>query len=299
MATVLQVDNLARSYGEKNLFEGISFVISQYQKVALIARNGAGKTSLLNIIAGIEQSDGGTCQIFSPFTMQYLLQEPQLTDSNTVFEEVYLASNEVQKTILNYEHVIKGGDKKEIEQAIARMDTINGWDYEVRIRQILTQLKLPDLDQPVRELSGGQQKRVALAKILITEPDFIILDEPTNHLDVEMIEWLEEYLSQRSLTIFMVTHDRYFLDRVCDEILEMEKLQHLPLQGQLFVFPGEAGGTAGDTIERDREGTQPPPQGTGLDEPGCRRPALRNRRHGSTASMNWRKKPPIPSGRTS
>jgi ATP-binding cassette subfamily F protein uup len=222
MATVLQVDNLARSYGEKNLFEKISFVISQYQKVALIARNGAGKTSLLNIIAGLEQSDGGSYQVFPPFTMQYLLQEPKVTDSNTVFEEVYLASNEIQKTILNYEHVIKGGDKKAIEEAMAEMDTIKGWDYEVRIRQILTQLKLPDLDKSIRELSGGQQKRVALAKILITEPDFIILDEPTNHLDVEMIEWLEEYLSQRSLTILMVTHDRYFLDRVCDEIIEME-----------------------------------------------------------------------------
>ena len=236
MATVLQVDNLARSYGEKNLFEGISFVISQYQKVALIARNGAGKTSLLNIIAGLEQSDGGSYQIFSPFTMQYLLQDPQLTQSNTVFDEVYLASNDVQKTILNYEHVIQHGDKKEIEEAMSQMDTINGWDYEVRIKQILTQLKLPDLDQPIKQLSGGQQKRVALAKLLITEPDFLILDEPTNHLDVEMIEWLEEYLSQRSITLFMVTHDRYFLDRVCDEILEMDNSNIYRYKGNYSYF---------------------------------------------------------------
>ena len=236
MATLLQVDNLSRSYGEKILFEEISFFINQYQKIALIARNGAGKTSLLNIIAGTEPSDGGTVTIFNKASLQYLHQEPDLNLTNTVFEEVYNASNEIQKAILNYEKAIQGEDKDEIQHAITKMDAIQGWEYETRIKQILSQLKLPDLDQPLSTLSGGQRKRVALAKVLITEPDFIILDEPTNHLDVEMIEWLEEYLSQRNLTIFMVTHDRYFLDRVCEEILEMENSAIYRYRGNYSYF---------------------------------------------------------------
>ncbi|MDP1622051.1 MAG: ABC-F family ATP-binding cassette domain-containing protein [Bacteroidales bacterium] len=236
MSTILQVENLARSYGEKNLFENISFVLSQSQKVALIARNGAGKTSLLNIIAGLEPCDDGTVNLFCPDSIEYLRQEPDLKPSNTVFEEVYSHSNDIQKTILNYEHVIKGDDKEEIQHAIEQMDAIQGWEYETRVKQILTQLRLPDLDQHIKELSGGQRKRVALAKVLITEPAFLILDEPTNHLDVEMIEWLEEYLSKTSLTLLMVTHDRYFLDRVCDEVLEMENAAVYRYRGNYSYF---------------------------------------------------------------
>jgi ATP-binding cassette subfamily F protein uup len=236
MPTVLQVENLARSYGEKILFENISFVISQYQKVALIARNGAGKTSLLNIISGSEPCDSGTVTLFNPDSFEYLKQEPELNDLNTVFEEVYSHSNDIQRTILNYEHVIRGDDKDAIQQAISRMDAISGWEYDTRVRQILTQLKLPDLDQKISELSGGQRKRVALAKVLITEPEFLILDEPTNHLDVEMIEWLEEYLKKSGLTLFMVTHDRYFLDRVCDEIVEMEHAAVYRYHGNYSYF---------------------------------------------------------------
>ena len=236
MPTVLQVDNLARSYGEKNLFENISFVLSQSQKVALIARNGAGKTSLLNIIAGLEQCDGGTVTHFCEGSVGYLEQDPALNPALTVFEEVYSHTNEVQRTILDYEHAIAGDDRKAIEQAIARMDAIRGWEYETRVRQVLTQLKLPDLDQRISQLSGGQRKRVALAKVLITEPEFLILDEPTNHLDVDMIEWLEEFLSRSSLTLLMVTHDRYFLDRVCDEILEMENAALFRYQGNYMYF---------------------------------------------------------------
>lgn len=231
MSTILQVERLNRSYGDKILFENISFVISHTQKIALIARNGIGKTSLLNILAGIEPHDGGIVNLFAGNTMEYLRQEPDLSDELTVFDEVYSHTNEFQKTILNYEHVIAGNDREAIEKAIARMDAINGWDYETRVKQILTQLKLPDLNQRIGELSGGQKKRVALAKVLITEPDFLILDEPTNHLDIEMIEWLEEYLSKSSLTLLMVTHDRYFLDRVCEEILELD-------DGGLFRYRG-------------------------------------------------------------
>ena len=236
MSTILQVENLARSYGEKNLFENISFVLSESQKVALIARNGAGKTSLLNIIAGLEPCDAGTVNLFHRESFEYLRQEPDLQPEKTVFEEVYSHSNDIQKTILNYEHVIKGENKDEIQRAIEQMDAIQGWEYETRVKQILTQLKLPDLDQCIRELSGGQRKRVALAKVLITEPTFLILDEPTNHLDVEMIEWLEEYLSKTSITLLMVTHDRYFLDRVCDEVLEMENAAVYKYKGNYSYF---------------------------------------------------------------
>ena len=236
MSSVLLVENLARSYGEKNLFENISFVLSQSHKVALIARNGAGKTSLLNIIAGLEPCDEGTVTMFERESFEYLKQEPELNPALTVFEEVYSHSNEIQQAILNYEHVIKGSNKEEIQQAIEKMDAIQGWEYETRVRQILTQLKLPDLDQRIGTLSGGQRKRVALAKVLITEPTFLILDEPTNHLDVEMIEWLEEYLSKTTITLLMVTHDRYFLDRVCDEVLEMEHAAIYKYRGNYSYF---------------------------------------------------------------
>jgi len=236
MSSILQVENLARSYGEKNLFENISFVLSQSQKVALIARNGAGKTSLLNIIAGLEPCDAGTVTMFNRDSFEYLMQEPVLNPLKTVFEEVYSHSNDIQRAILNYEHVVKGEDKLEIQHAIEQMDAIQGWEYETRVKQILTQLKLPDLDQRVETLSGGQRKRVALAKVLITEPEFLIMDEPTNHLDVEMIEWMEEYLSKSTLTLLMVTHDRYFLDRVCDETLEMEHAAIYRYRGNYTYF---------------------------------------------------------------
>lgn len=236
MPTILQVENLARSYGDKILFRDISFVISQGQKVALIARNGAGKTSLLNIIAGLEPCDSGRVTHFSQTSFEYLFQEPVLAESKTVFEEVYSHANIIQQTILNYEKTIGSQDKEAIQHAIATMDALNGWEYGTRVKQILTQLRLPDLNQLVKNLSGGQRKRVALAKALITEPDFLLLDEPTNHLDVEMIEWLEEYLSKSNITLFMVTHDRYFLDRVCDEILEMDQAAIYRYKGNYSYF---------------------------------------------------------------
>ena len=231
MATLLQVENLTRHFGEKVLFENISFSINQYQKVALIASNGAGKTSLLNIIDGNEPSDGGTVTLFNHASMAYLRQEPGLNDNLTVFDEVYATSNEILGTIHDYEEALESPDRNRLSKAMERMDAINGWDYETRIRQILTRLSLTNLHQAVSELSGGQKKRLSLAKTLITEPDFLILDEPTNHLDIDMIEWLEEYLKRNQVTLLMVTHDRYFLNRVCDEILEMEN-------GRLFRHKG-------------------------------------------------------------
>jgi len=236
MPTYLQVEKLSRSYGEKILFRDISFVINRQQKVALIAKNGTGKTTLLNIIAGIEPADGGTVAVFNDISIQYLKQEPELNEMNTVFGEVYSTSNEILKAILDYEHVIIGENKQEIQYVMERMDALNAWEYETRIKQILTKLKLPEFDQSIKELSGGQKKRIALAKILISEPDFLILDEPTNHLDVDMIEWLEEYLSLPKITLLMVTHDRYFLDRVCNEIIELDNNNLYRYRGNYSYF---------------------------------------------------------------
>jgi len=231
MSTLLQVENLTRHYGEKVLFENISFTINQYQKVALIAGNGAGKTSLLSIINGLEPSDGGSVTLFNQASMAYLKQEPELNNRLTVFDEVYATSNDILKTIHDYEEALESPQKNLLSKAMERMDAINGWDYENRIKQILTRLSLNNLHQGVSSLSGGQKKRLALAKTLITEPDFLILDEPTNHLDIDMIEWLEEYLTRNQVTLLMVTLDRYFLNRVCDEILEMEN-------GRIFRHKG-------------------------------------------------------------
>ena len=170
MPSLLQVENLSRSYGEKVLFQDISFVINQHQKVALIAKNGAGKSTLLNIIAGLEPSDGGSVKFFNDVSIGYLKQNPELNEFNTVFDEVYESSNEIHKTIRDYEKAILGHDRKEIQKAMERMDTIDGWEYETRVKQILSELKITDLEQRIKELSGGQRKRIALAKTLITEP---------------------------------------------------------------------------------------------------------------------------------
>jgi ATP-binding cassette subfamily F protein uup len=231
MPSLLQVENLSRSYGEKILFQDISFVINQHQKVALIARNGTGKSTLLNIIAGLEPSDGGSVKFFNDVSIGYLKQDPDLNEYNTVFDEVYESSNEIHKTIRDYEKAILGVDKKEIQKTMERMDAVDGWEYETRVKQILSELKITDLEQKIEELSGGQRKRISLAKTLITEPAFLILDEPTNHLDIDMIEWLEDYLTRSRITLLMITHDRYFLDRVCEEILELDN-------GDIFRYKG-------------------------------------------------------------
>ena len=231
MRTFLEVINLSRVYGEKILFKNISFTIAEGQKVALIARNGTGKTSILNTIAGIESADEGSAIIVSGVTYGYLSQDPELNPSKTVFDEVYDSANAIQRTILGYEQALESKDENALHLAITEMDACNGWEYETRIKQILFTFKINNLDQKISELSGGQRKRVALAKTLITGPEFLILDEPTNHLDVEMIEWLEEYFSRSSSTLLMVTHDRYFLDRVCTEIIELET-------GSLYRYKG-------------------------------------------------------------
>jgi ATP-binding cassette subfamily F protein uup len=222
MISYLQVENLSKSYGDLTLFEGIGFGVGQGQKIALIAKNGTGKTSLLNIIAGIDTQDSGDVTFRNDIKVAYLQQNPDLDNSNTVLNEVFNSDDPVLSVIREYEKVISENNQEKMTDILEKMDQYKAWDYENKVKQILSKLKITNFDQAVGQLSGGQKKRVGLAKVLITNPDFLILDEPTNHLDLEMIEWLEEYLNKSKGTLLMVTHDRYFLDRVCNEIIEMD-----------------------------------------------------------------------------
>ena len=228
----LSVENISKSYGERILFEDISFGINKDQKVAFIAKNGTGKTSLLNIIAGLDQPDTGQVVSRKGINIQFLPQEPNLDHTLTIEETIFASDNDILKIIHNYEQALKNPDDTEAYQkAFEKMEIANAWDFETQYKQILFQLKLEQLDQKVSALSGGQKKRLALARILINKPDLLILDEPTNHLDLEMIEWLENYFKKENITLFMVTHDRYFLERVCNEIVELEN-------GRLYTYKG-------------------------------------------------------------
>jgi len=222
MISYLQVENLTKYWGESPLFDGISFSVSEGQKVAMIAKNGAGKSTLMDIIAGLETPDSGKSTLSNDISIGYLRQNPDLNPEDTVLEAAFNSTGELIQAVKNYETALESHDPHLLDDAIERMNVLNAWDFELRIKQILTQLKITDVNQQIKFLSGGQKKRVALAHILIDEPDFLILDEPTNHLDLEMIEWLEKYLEKAKGTLFMVTHDRYFLDRVCNEIIELE-----------------------------------------------------------------------------
>ena len=222
MVDYLQIENLSKYWGELALFDGISFSVSEGQKVAMIAKNGAGKSTLMDIIAGLETPDSGKSTLSNNISIGYLRQNPDLNPEDTVLEAAFNSSGELIQAVKNYEKALENHDPRLLDSAMERMNSLNAWDFELRIKQIMTQLKITDINQQIKYLSGGQKKRVALAHILIDEPDFLILDEPTNHLDLEMIEWLEKYLEKAKCTLFMVTHDRYFLDRVCNEIIELE-----------------------------------------------------------------------------
>lgn len=224
-----QANNLSKTYAAKVLFENISFGIDQGQKVALIARNGAGKSTLLNIMTGSEIPDTGNCNFRKDIRVAYLKQNPSFTKGIRVIDTLFHNPGKKTSIIKQYydqldknQHQPSADNIENLQRMIQRMDEAEAWDYELRYKQILSQLKIHNTSQKVEELSGGQIKRVALAKVLIDDADFLILDEPTNHLDIEMIEWLEGYLSRSKLTIFLVTHDRYFLDKTCNEILEVE-----------------------------------------------------------------------------
>lgn len=234
----IQAREISKAYGEKVLFQGISISIAQGQKVALIARNGTGKTTLMNILAGLDEPDQGYCTYRTGLRIAYLPQEPVFDARLTISETLLSADNEQTRTIRAYEEFIteegnadnpqKAG---ELQALIERMDALQAWDYEQRVKQILTTLKIGELKAKVGSLSGGQVKRLALAKVLIEEPDFLLLDEPTNHLDINMIEWLEAFFSRKKITLLMITHDRYFLDTVCNEIVEIEN-------GQVYTYKG-------------------------------------------------------------
>ncbi|MGL5681478.1 MAG: ABC-F family ATP-binding cassette domain-containing protein [Marinifilaceae bacterium] len=222
MISYLQVENLSKRFGEHLLFENISFGIGKGQKVALIAKNGIGKSTLLSIIAGKESAEEGTVIFRNDISVGFLEQDPELDDHNTIFQEVFHTNSPILQTIKAYEEAVEHNNTKALEELIPQMDHYNAWDYEASVKQILSVLKIDQYDKKIAHLSGGQRKRVGLAKILISNPDFLILDEPTNHLDIEMTEWLEEYLSKTNSTLLMVTHDRYFLDRVCNLIIEID-----------------------------------------------------------------------------
>lgn len=232
----LQVENLTKSFGELLLFEDISFTIDKDEKVALIAKNGTGKTSLLNIIAGTDTPDNGQVTFKNDITVGYLEQNPKVDNNKTVIEQVFASANEIVDVVRNYEKALTSADEKVLQDAIELMDFHKAWDYEVQIKTILTQLKINNFDQKVGELSGGQKKRLALANLLINEPDLLILDEPTNHLDVEIIGWIEEYLTKTRSTLLMVTHDRYFLDRVCNQIIEIDNNTVYQYNGNYSYF---------------------------------------------------------------
>jgi ATP-binding cassette subfamily F protein uup len=222
MISYLQVENLTKSFGDNLLFENISFGISDNQRVALIAKNGTGKTTLLNIIAGNEDYQGGTISFRRDLRVGYLDQNPDFPKELSVIDACLRTDNEAVRTIAAYEHCMMSEDQEGLDEILSKMDLHKAWDYETRIKQILGKLKITNFEQLISELSGGQLKRVALANVLIAEPDLLILDEPTNHLDLEMVEWLEDFLKRSTMSLLMVTHDRYFLDRVCTSIMEID-----------------------------------------------------------------------------
>ena len=236
MISYLQVCNLTRRVGDRTLFQDLSFGIGQGQKIGLIAQNGTGKSTLLNILAGTDSADEGEVIFHNGLRVGYLPQSPVYPADMTVIEACFWHGNATTNLIREYERCMAQEGHPGLDDILARMDLHEAWDYESRAKAILSRLQINDFQQPVSQLSGGQLKRVALANVLITEPDFLILDEPTNHLDLQMIEWLEEYLCRSKMTLLMVTHDRYFLDRVCNSILEMADCTLYSYQGNYAYY---------------------------------------------------------------
>lgn len=232
MASYLQVENITKSYGDRTLFQDISFNINEGDKIALVAPNGTGKSSLLKILAGVEHSDGGgEVKFMKDIRVAFLDQDTSFNPKNTIFEEVYSRMGDLSPELREYEAALDSGDTKRLERAIAAMDASDGWSVEQNIRQVLSSLKIEKWNQLMGELSGGEAKRVALACMMLQNAEFIIMDEPTNHLDIDIIEYLESYLQRSRCTLLMVTHDRYFLDRVCNTIMEIDR-------GKLYTYRG-------------------------------------------------------------
>ncbi len=228
----LSVENIAKSYGERVLFKNISFGINQGQKIGFVAKNGSGKTSLLNIISGLDTPDEGAVVMRKKIRLSFLSQQPNLDENATIEESILASDNPILKLIAEYEKALqKPEDTEAFQKAFDAVEAHHAWDFETLYKQILFKLKLTNLQQRISTLSGGQKKRLALASALLAKPDLLILDEPTNHLDLEMIEWLEDFFAKENSTLFMVTHDRYFLERVCNEIIELD-------EGNLYSYKG-------------------------------------------------------------
>lgn len=228
----LSVENISKSFGARTLFENISFGINKDQKVAFVAKNGSGKTTILNILTGSDEPDSGQVVMRKGIRMEFLSQEPKLQDELTIEESIFASDSPILHVIEEYEKALENPEDSDAYQAaFEKMELHNAWDFETQYKMILSKLKMDDLKLKVKFLSGGQKKRLALAIILINKPDLLILDEPTNHLDLEMIEWLENYFAKENITLFMVTHDRFFLERVCNEIVELDN-------GVLYTYKG-------------------------------------------------------------
>ena len=236
MAIDLQVEGLTKSFGALTLFENISFSIEERQRIGLIARNGKGKSTLLKIVAGGENYDSGSIVFRKDVKVGYLEQEPLFAPGTKVLDACLQRNSDKAGAISRYERALASGDDRELHSAMEEMERLSAWDFETKVKQVLSQLKINDFEQRVETLSGGQMKRVALASVLLEEPDLMILDEPTNHLDMEMVEWLEEYLARLNCSLLMVTHDRYFLDRVCNEIIEIDDNRIYRYKGNYSYF---------------------------------------------------------------
>lgn len=236
MAALLQVENLTKSFGDLVLFSDMSFGIAEGQRVGLVAKNGTGKTTLLNILSGEEGYDSGKITYRKDIHVAYLPQYPQYPADMTVFDACFWRSSDIVQLVKDYEQCLETPGNPGLDELINRMEANKAWDYEQKIKEILSRLNIKELDRKISQLSGGQLKRVALANTLINKPDLLILDEPTNHLDIEMTEWLENYLKETNLTLFMVTHDRYLLDSVCTEIYEIEDKTMYQYKGKYSYY---------------------------------------------------------------
>lgn len=236
MASFLQVENLTKSYGDRILFADVTFGVNEGEKIGIIAKNGTGKSTLLNIISQRESADSGKITFRNDLRVSILDQLPTFEDNATVIEACMHGNSKIASIISQYEDALQSGDNDIINRAMQQMDSAGAWDYEDRLKQLLTQLKVPNLNSHISTMSGGQRKRVALARVILEEPELIILDEPTNHLDIEIIEWLEDYLKRSRVTLLMVTHDRYFLDRVCNKIIEIDNKQIYTYDGNYDYY---------------------------------------------------------------
>jgi ATP-binding cassette subfamily F protein uup len=250
----LSVENLTKSYGIQQLFSDLSFGIDKGQKVALVARNGAGKSTLMRLLTRRDMPDSGTITYNSEVHLGYLSQDHELNDGLTILENIFSADNARTRAIGDYEQALASGDEKALQRAHDAMDRFQAWDYEARAREVLGKLDIHALGQLTGKLSGGQKRRIALARVLIEQPDLVLLDEPTNHLDLDMIEWLEEFLSQSNMTIFMITHDRYFLENITDEILELENGALYRYKGNFsYYLTKKAEREALESVTRDKQ----------------------------------------------